>query len=376
MTSSKLRRWARKLLPPVLFLLLLWLFFRFLVPWFLPLILSFLVAYWLRPVTRFLRERLRFPRFLAAGTAVGGAWLTLAGAVALLAMRLGKEGAVLFSRLPEMLDNLPEALESLRGLAEKLIIAAPLQLQEFLEGSLENLLTRGISIPTKLYEFLSSFLSDTLLGLPAVALFFAIFLLSNYFFTRDYDEIGVFLHAHLPQPLQTWVFQFKNKVMDTFGQWLKAQGLLILITFGILLLGFLILHMDAALFLAMVIALLDALPVIGVGTALLPWSLFAMFSGNFFYGLFLLALWGITWLMRTVLEPKLLSVRLGLHPLAALSSVYLGFQLMGVWGMVVAPLCAVILVQVYQWDFFSFSGGEAATKGRGTRSDGAGSPSP
>ncbi len=67
---------------------------------------------------------------------------------------------------------------------------------------------------------------------------------------------------------------------EALGGWLKAQGLLMLITFGELAAGFLLLRVELSLLLAGLVALVDALPVFGTGTVLLPWAVLALLGAT------------------------------------------------------------------------------------------------
>ena len=112
-------------------------------------------------------------------------------------------------------------------------------------------------------------------------------------------------------------------------------------------LGLLLLRVDLALVLSALIALVDALPVLGTGTVLVPWALVSLLGGNWKLALGLAVLYGVIWLVRSLLEPRLIGSRVGLPPLAALLSLYVGFQAFGVAGMILAPLLAVLVRQLW-----------------------------
>lgn len=99
--------------------------------------------------------------------------------------------------------------------------------------------------------------------------------------------------------------------------------------------------------LSALIALVDALPVLGTGTVLVPWALVSLLGGNWKLALGLAVLYGVIWLVRSLLEPRLIGSRVGLPPLAALLSLYVGFQAFGVAGMILAPLLAVLVRQLW-----------------------------
>ena len=99
--------------------------------------------------------------------------------------------------------------------------------------------------------------------------------------------------------------------MRSLARWLRAQATLSLITFSELLIGFLLMRQSYSLLLAFLITLLDALPVFGTGTALVPWAVFTLLFGFPPKAIVLLALYLCTLITRNTLEPKLLSAQAG-----------------------------------------------------------------
>ena len=90
--------------------------------------------------------------------------------------------------------------------------------------------------------------------------------------------------------------------------------------------------------LALLIAVVDFLPLLGTGLVLIPWAAVSLLLGEVSLGIGLLVLYGISSVVRQILEPKLIGEGLGLHPLLSLAAMYAGLKLFGVWGMILAPL--------------------------------------
>ena len=132
---------------------------------------------------------------------------------------------------------------------------------------------------------------------------------------------------------------------------LKAQSLLWLITFCFLLGGFWLLRLPYALLMAAVTTLVDALPVLGTGTVLLPWALFHLLLGTPLHGAALLALYAVITLVRSLLEPKLVASQVGLPPLAALIAMYMGYCLFGLGGMILLPILLLFVKQLQDGGF-------------------------
>lgn len=139
----------------------------------------------------------------------------------------------------------------------------------------------------------------------------------------------------------------KADLLATLGKWCKAQCILLGVTFCELLTGFLLLRQGYALLLAALIAVIDALPVFGTGTVLVPWGALCLLTGNVPKGLGLLALYGVISLVRSVLEPKIMAAQVDLPPLAALAAMYVGFCAFGVAGMVLCPMALLFVKQLH-----------------------------
>jgi predicted PurR-regulated permease PerM len=91
------------------------------------------------------------------------------------------------------------------------------------------------------------------------------------------------------------------------------------------------------------IGILDALPIFGTGTILIPWAILCFFGKNWGEGLILLALYLICYFMRELLEAKLMGSRVGLTSLETLISMYVGLQLFGIAGLFLGPIGLLII---------------------------------
>ena len=107
--------------------------------------------------------------------------------------------------------------------------------------------------------------------------------------------------------------------------------------------GLSILGVNYAFILAVVIAIVDVLPILGTGTVLVPWAIFAFISSDIRLGIGLLVLYGVTLIVRQLVEPKIVGSTLGIHPLLTLASVYIGLELLGFIGIFVGPMVALFI---------------------------------
>lgn len=203
-----------------------------------------------------------------------------------------------------------------------------------------ELLQNGVG---KLSESLTSMAGGFLINLPGGLFVTLVFFMASFYLIADFENISRYLSSLLPRKAVQKLGGLRRQLFSTTLSYLKAYLILLAITFGELLLAFLFLRVRFAITLSLLIALLDALPVLGVGTVLIPWGCLELLMGDWKRGLILIALWlGMT-LIRQFLEPKIVGAKLGIHPLAALCSVWVGAKLFGIWGLFLAPVGALLL---------------------------------
>ena len=99
---------------------------------------------------------------------------------------------------------------------------------------------------------------------------------------------------------------------------------------------------------AVIIALVDAFPILGTGAILVPWSLVSFLQSDYSMAFGLLGLYSAAAITRTVMEPRLVGKQLGLDPLVTLAALYTGYKLFGILGMICAPVLAVALTQILE----------------------------
>lgn len=345
---------AWKLLVLAMIIAGIWAFFRFLFPLLSPFLLALLLAHLLEPAVKRLQKQFRLPRHLGSGLltvlVIGG----LAAALVFLGVWIVSEVSGLTKNLPAWISRLPELTDSWQATISGWIQAAPVTMQEFLQSTFDKMIRDGITIPTELYTWLASWVSSLAGALPGVVLFWAAAVLSTYFISRDYPRLTDWISRTLPAHIREKTFRAKNHIGSSIGKWMKAQGIMMCLTFAELTVGLLVLRVPYAIFIAAVTAILDALPVVGIGLVLLPWALFSFISGSKWLGLGLLILYAVVNLVRSLLEPKLVGRQLGLHPIVTLAAMYIGFRTAGVLGMVLFPILSITLKQMYEWGWLSF----------------------
>ena len=189
-------------------------------------------------------------------------------------------------------------------------------------------------------------------GLPSLLTAAVFTALSAFFGCGNYRGIKEGIRRFLPQEAAEKTSLIIQTSVATLTEMMKTYGLIMLITFSELLLGLGIMNLAGfgtgnIITVALVIALIDILPVLGTGTVLIPWALFEFISGRVVSGIMLLILFAVVETVRNLLEPKLIAGKLELHPFFSLAGVYIGGKLFGAAGIFIMPLAMMIFRQIY-----------------------------
>ena len=168
-------------------------------------------------------------------------------------------------------------------------------------------------------------------------------IIATVFMTADFHRMTAFLLRQMSQRTRLVVIKAKDTFLSVLRQYGKSYGIIMCITFVELSVGLLILRQEAAIFLALLIALFDIFPVVGAGFFLIPWGIVTLLGGNLAKGFGLLALYAIITVFRQFLEPRVVGHQVGLHPLVTLIAMLVGTRLFGGIGLLGLPIaCAII----------------------------------
>ena len=328
----------------------LWLGFRYALGIVLPFLLAWLLSRPVKSLSSALSRRTRLPR---------GAWaallviLTVGGFVTLVisGVRRGiREMSTLVEELAADTDGLVSAVEGALERARSLSSRIPF-LRHFEDtpgyedfcARLDSLVEEGAG---RLVTAITRRLPDAAMAVaewvPAAFLFVTVMLLACYYFSADDGRIGRGMAAGIrrltPEGLRDRLPPWGRRLRRIGRQYLRACLLLGLLTFLEAFIGLALLRVPYAFILAILIAVVDFLPLLGTGIVLIPWAVVSLLLGEVKLGIGLLILYVVTSVIRQVLEPKLIGDGLGLHPLLSLVAMYGGLRSFGVWGMILAPL--------------------------------------
>ena len=323
----------------------LWLAARFLLPWTAPFLAAWVLAALLEPPVGWL-VRHGWRRGAAAGfCTVLALGLLLWGLAALVWKGVGALTDFV-QQLPGQMELVQARLGALQQAAENGIRSAPAGSAFFLEQGLAAFNQALAALPGAVSRAALGVLSRTAQASPDTALFLVTAALGTYFLSAAFPAVRAFLLAQLPSSLRRRLEGLGKDLRGGFGGVLRAQLILMLMTFFVLMAAFLLLRLPDAFGLAALTALIDALPVFGAGIVLLPWALLSLLMGHTGRALGLFLSWGTVTLVRSFAQAKLVGDQIGLDPLASLIAIYVGWRVWSVWGMLLFPVLLVTLRQL------------------------------
>ena len=312
---------------------------------FMPFLLALVIASPFHKIVEFLAARLHINRSLSSIVIFG---LILVVIFALIGCII----YYLYSQIKSFIEILPQTIEQFKEtfslVYEWLRDIAPF-LTDKLDKILSNPDTTISNYTPQITNSAIDYATDFASYLPSALFFTLILLLSIFFFIKDYNAVMCFFKDAIPERPLTIFKYLKDTAWRGFVGYIKSQLILSSITALLVAITFLILGIDYAIIWALIIGIIDVLPILGSGIVLVPYSLLTLFvQEDITKAIVIIILQIICFVVRQVLSPRVMSSQLGLHPIITLISIYIGNEVMGISGMIIFPILALLVVSIYK----------------------------
>ena len=330
-----------------------------------PFVIAFAVAMVLQKPLRVISKKTKIKKSIIAAIAVLLILAIIISAVVFVGYKVFVEFKGLGQYLMEKVNDLPNLIRS----AESWIISKLAFLPDAIEKSATDAISGVVDNLLLMNEERSSAESEVGLGsfdfsvittplggllstakqIPAILTATLISIIACFFVTCDYDGFTGLIKRNVSEEHEKLLVSSKNLLGDILGKWLKSYATIIFITFCEISIGLNILKLigvyDGGYIIAIsiAIAVVDIFPVLGTGTVMVPWAIINFFNGNIGLGIGLLVLYAAITVIRQILEPRLVAMNVGIHPVLTLMGMYLGVQLFGVIGIFTLPITFVLL---------------------------------
>ncbi len=314
---------------------------------FLPFLLAFLIAAACQRMIRFLEKRMKISRGISSALLIALLVAGICTLVAVIVYQLVIQTKGLLAILPQGIANLKLQWETLHiRFAEYQAKLSP-ELSESIDTAIDSAFSSVQNMAQPLADGAINAAKNFAFSLPSIFMFLTMFLLATFFFTKDYTQVINFLKDLIPEHFIKKIKYLKNTVFQAFFKYIKAQLILMCITFAIASAALWSLGISYPLVIGLIIGAVDALPFFGTGIIMFPWAAITLLEGNYFLAAALVVVHLICQLMRQILEPRIVSAQIGVHPILTLVSVYVGLKLFGVAGMLLAPAATMLAVNFY-----------------------------
>ena len=329
------------------FIFLVYLAIRYVFGAIAPFVIAFIAASITEPLVKLLVNKLRFRRSLASTISILLLLVATVALVAIFSTTIWAEGRKLILSIPSYIKSaigyMKEILKNQTGLFALLPEGALDQLTKYLSNyDYSSLLTGSLG------SVVIGYAGNVVTSIPNILIFFIVTIVSSVFMSISFPTVKKFVLIQFKPEVQEIIIESKRSFFSTIGKYLRSYSLLMLITFVELLVFFLIFGFKPALPLAFLIAIVDILPVLGVGTVLIPWAAFSLLSGAPLRALLLACMYVVITIVRQVLEPKVIGDHVGMLPILTLFCIWVGLKLFGFGGMFLIPITVVVLKHLHE----------------------------
>ena len=337
---------GRKIVKIAGILLVFWLGLRYLLPVTIPFLLGGAIAVGAEPGVLLLEKRFRWRRFPAVAVCVSLTLVLLVTLISLVGAFAVKELGEVTKLVPQMGQTVGQGMLVLEDYLVTLADRAPESIRPVLIQTLMDNFQDGTALVNQVTQKLPGVMADVIGKLSKGALTVGTGILASYMISARLPRIRKWFRQQLPASWTDRILPMLTEVKSTFGGWLRAQLKLMLLTWVIVGGGLTLLKIPNGFLWALLVAAVDAVPVLGSGTVLIPWAIISFLQGDTLQGGGLLGVSVAAVIGRTVLEPRIVGKSLGLDPLLSLGAVYIGFQVWGIPGIILAPVAAALLKSV------------------------------
>lgn len=318
----------------------LWLGVTYLLPILFPFLLGAGVALAADPAVRFAQRKLKLPRPWASGLGVTVTLILLTALLSIVGALLIKELGNLAHAVPDLEQTAQKGTVLVQDFLVGMAQRAPEGIRPVLTRTALQLFDDSSAVIEQVTRRIPGMVSSVLGRVPDSALGLGTGLIASYLISARLPRMRKAVSDRLPERFHQRYLPALRRARKALGGWLRAQGRLALMTYGIVAVGFLLLRVPYGLGWAILVALVDAVPMLGTGLILVPWALVSFLQREPMRAIGLLCIFVVAACARAVLEPRLVGRQLGLDPLLTLLALYLGYRLWGIAGMLIAPILA------------------------------------
>ena len=315
---------------------------------YMPFLVAFVISLMIEPGIKYLMKKTKLSRKMSSIIIFVLVFSIIIGSVTWGIVSLISESTNLLQTLNLYIDKAYTQIQETIGKISISRVSISNDVTNLMQDASKEVLFK---LSTWITGFLTKLIS-VITSIPSIAIYVVITILSVYFVCTDRIYILDFMEHHMSKKWVQKIGVHIREITIKLGGYLKAEAILILVSFIISLVGLYIfkfvgMNVRYPLLIALGIGFVDALPILGSGSVMAPWAVMEALNGDIQLGIAIIVLWIIMSIVRQFLEPKIVSGKIGIHPIFTLIAMYTGFKVIGVMGMLVGPIVLIILKSVF-----------------------------
>ena len=321
---------------------------------FMPFVIGWFIAYLAYPLVGWLESRVKIKKKLGSALIIILVIAIVAGLGYMGIVKLAREIQMALNNAPDLYQDLEAGFREIGERFQGVYRMLPENIQNGWNSLIQNMDERVGGVIAGIGNPAVEATGNVVKRIPGILVSVIVALVSAYFFTAQREEIIQWSKKVAPKAIEARMSMVMYNLKYAVGGYFKAQFKIMAVVGLILLCGFLILGVDYAFLLAILIAFLDFLPFFGTGTALIPWAVYKFFVMDIKIAIALLIIYGITQLVRQIIQPKLVGDSIGLSPLLTLILLYVGYRVGSLLGMILAVPIGMIILNLYKAGAFDY----------------------
>lgn len=320
---------------------------------FAPFIIAFIISLAVNPLAQWLQKKFRLPKELTAIVVVILTVGIVGGALVGIVWKIVSELKSIYLQFPQIYQSASDWIERVIHNLSDLYNAMPVDMRDLIDA-VGDRLQEGISgFVDKNYKPVVSGAGNVAKSLPSVFISIIVFILSLYFMISNPKTVQTIIDKTMSEKMREGMRTVWGEIRKYLGGYVKAQLIIMSISFVIVFIGLSILRVQYAMLIALGIALFDALPFFGSGAVLIPWAVISFIGADIRMGIGMLIIYLSVIFTRQMVEPKIVSSNIGINPLLTLASMYVGYKIFSIGGMILGPVTLMLVVSFYKAGAFN-----------------------
>lgn len=320
-------------------IILIYIFLKFFLSLIMPFAIGIILSLISEPLTCFIFSKTKLNRSVCTIISITFTLGALLAIIAIITIVVCSQIDSIFSFIPQIIKNVSSYANDLsskpnNNFFEKALI----YVVDYINNvSIDNLNDIGLTNKIMIY------MTDIFKSLPHFIISAIVTFAFSIFFSSSYLKIKKEIKQRFSYKKRIILHNIKKSIINVLVNFIKSYSILMLLTFVELSIAFLIFDIQPSIPLALMISLVDILPILGIGTIMIPWGIICLLTGNITLASIIFSIYAVITVIRQIVEPKIVGKNIGLPPIITLPAMFIGMSLFGIKGLFISPMIVTIV---------------------------------